>query len=72
MKQETLKLPTGEVKKETFNGHDALLLTVPSGMGSSGATQKSIIVWYSGNLLIVVDGPAGYNAIKTLAEASGL
>jgi len=67
MKQETARLQ-GEVSSVTVNEHDAALLKTKSVIG----TEISIIAWTRGNLLVVVDGPAGYDAIKTLADASGL
>ena len=69
MKQEVERLQ-GDVSTVTINDHNATLLKLTTTAGN----EKFILVWNVDNLLIVVDAPERqpYDAIKTLAEASGL
>jgi hypothetical protein len=54
----------------TVNGHNATLLTTVS-QGSSGG-ERCEIAWNNGEYLIVVNGPAAYNLILAIADASSL
>ena len=53
------------------NGHDATLFTrTVTGGTSSG--ERYELAWSNDSILIVVNGPASYNLILSIAEASGL
>lgn len=54
-----------------INGHDATLITK---MTTSGGTsvERYTLTWAAGDKLIIVNGPAAYAQIKTIAEASKL
>lgn len=65
------KNPTSSnVTTVTVNGHDATLITT-IGSGSA-ATERYVLAWASGDKLVVVNGPATYDEVKTIADASGL
>lgn len=53
-----------------INGHDATLITSVT-QGSAGA-ERYDLVWANGDKLVIVNGPATYAQIKTIAEASKL
>lgn len=52
------------------NDHNATLLTTVA-QGSSG-NERYEMAWNNGNLLVVVNGPAAYNLILAIADASNL
>ena len=54
----------------TVNGHNATLLTTVAS-GSSGG-ERYELAWSNGEYLIVINGPAAYNLILAIADASGL
>ena len=68
-KQEAERLQ-GDVSTVTINDHNATLVKLTTTAGN----EKFILVWNVDNLLVVVDAPENqsYDAVKTLAEASGL
>ena len=59
---------TQNVTSVKINGHDATLLTKT---GSTGAESYEL-AWTNGDILVVVNGPAGYDLMKIIAEASKL
>jgi hypothetical protein len=63
-------LNSSNVTPVTINGHSATLLTTVS-QGSSGG-ERYEIAWSTGEYLIVVNGPAAYNLILAIADASSL
>ena len=66
-----LKHPnSSNVTTVTVNGHNATLLTTVT-LGSN-SSERYELAWNNGNILVVVNGPASYNLILSMAEASGL
>jgi hypothetical protein len=59
---------THNVTTVKINGHDVTLLTV---VGSTGG-EKYELAWTNGDILVVVNGPADYELMKQIAEASKL
>ena len=62
---------TNNVTTAKVNGHDATLLTRTVTSGSAG-DERYELAWNNGPILVVVNGPASYNLILSIAEASGL
>ena len=61
---------SNNVTTVTVNGHNATLLTTVT--GGSGGGERYELAWNNGDILVVVNGPASYNLILAIAEASGL
>lgn len=61
---------TNNVTTVQINGHDATLFTTVS--QDSTSSEKYVLTWAAGDKLIIVNGPATYDQIKTIAEASKL
>ena len=59
---------TQNVTTVKINNHDVTLLTV---IGSTG-DEKYELAWTNSDILVVVNGPAGYDYMKQIAEASKL
>ncbi|WNY28876.1 hypothetical protein MmiEs2_10890 [Methanimicrococcus stummii] len=55
----------------TIHDHDATLITTPTTAGGS-TIERYTLAWANGDKLVVVNGPATLDEIKTIAEASDL
>lgn len=62
---------SGNVTTVTVHDHNATLIT--TNVTSGGSTvERYTLAWASGDKLVVVNGPATYDQIKAIAEASDL
>ncbi|MDL2261010.1 DUF4367 domain-containing protein [Methanimicrococcus sp. OttesenSCG-928-J09] len=62
---------SNNVTTVTINGHDATLITETTTAGGS-TVERYTLAWANGSNLVVLNGPATYGEIKTIAEASKL
>ena len=59
-----------DLKTVRINGHDVLEVTDVTNRATQ--SEKSIYIWSSGNLVVIIDGNAGTEDLqKELAEKSG-
>ena len=63
-------LNNSNVTTVKVNGHDATLLTRV--IQGSGGGESYMLAWNNNDVLVVVSGPAAYNLMLSIAEASGL
>ncbi|MDV0444749.1 hypothetical protein MmiAt1_02860 [Methanimicrococcus sp. At1] len=62
---------TSNVTTTKVNGHDATLITTTVTSGGSDA-ERYVLAWTNGSYLVVVNGPAAFDELKTIADASKL
>lgn len=62
---------TNNITTVQVNGHDVARITETLTTGGT-TVERSTLVWASGDRLIILNGPATYDQIRTIAEASGL
>lgn len=62
---------SNNVTTVTINGHNATLITETTTAGGS-TVERYTLAWANGSNLVVLNGPATYGEIKTIAEASKL